>query len=69
MLINGSQANLAVLIFSSALAWASFLSVIFFISPQSAGALGVAILYVSAIIGLVSLSIALWQIIKLKKKN
>ncbi|OGD41958.1 hypothetical protein A2567_00065 [Candidatus Azambacteria bacterium RIFOXYD1_FULL_42_11] len=74
MLISTRQAYFLALIFSSVLAWFSFFSIIFFVSPQSAGALGVVVLYASAAAGLISLSIVLyqvvknsWQIIKLKK--
>ena len=69
MLISEKQAYLAVLIFSSILAWASFFSVIFLTNPSGAGVLGITILYASAAVGLASLSIILWQIIKQEKKN
>lgn len=69
MLISTRQAYLSVLVFSSILAWASFFGIIFFTNPQSAGILGVAVLYASAAVGLACLFVILWQIIKLKKKN
>lgn len=69
MLVSAKQAYLTALVFSSIFAWASFLSIIFFINPQSAGLFGVIILYLSGAAGLSTLSIILWQIIKLKKKN
>ena len=67
MLIGARHAYLIALIFSSVLAWVSFFGIIFFTNPAGAGALGIAILYASATVGLASLSIVLWQIIKMKK--
>ena len=67
MLISEKQAYLAALIFSSVLAWASFLSIIFFVSPQNAGILGIAILYISAVTGLAGFFIILWQLLNRKK--
>ena len=67
MLIDMGRAYLLALIFSSVLAWSSFFGTIFFVSPADAGALGIVILYASAAIGLVSLSIVLWQLINRKK--
>lgn len=61
MLIDQKQAYLAALIFSSVLAWASFFSIIFFVSPQSAGALGIVVLYSAFTIGFVSLALFMWQ--------
>lgn len=67
MLIDMARAHLLALIFSSVLAWASFFGIIFFTNPQSAGRLGIAVLYLSGALGLAGLFIILWQIIKLKK--
>lgn len=67
MLINGSRLSLAVLIFSSALAWVSFLGIIFFVNPKSAGILGVVVLYISLIVGFLSLILILWQLLNRKK--
>lgn len=67
MFIDSGRAYLLALIFSSILAWASFFGVVFFTNPQSAGILGVAVLYASAAVGLACLPFILWQIMKLKK--
>ena len=66
MLISEKQAYLAALIFSIILAWSSFFSIIFFTNPQSAGVLGVAILYIGLTVGLSGLFIILRQTIKWK---
>ncbi|MEK7578865.1 MAG: hypothetical protein AAB789_01580 [Patescibacteria group bacterium] len=67
MLKDSRQTRLVVLIFANVLIWASFLSIIFFTNPKSAGGLGVAVLYASFIIGLMCLMFFLWQLIKRKK--
>lgn len=69
MLIDTGRAYFIAFIFSTILAWSSFFGVIFFTNPQSAGVLGIAILYISVAIGSIGLLIISWQIIKLKKKN
>lgn len=68
MLIDSGKVYIIALIFANILAWASFLSIIFFTNPQNTGKLGVAVLYFSGTLGLAGLPIILWQIIKLKKK-
>lgn len=67
MLIDQKQAYLLALIFSSFLAWASFFGIIFFTNPQGAGALGIAVLYASAVMGIVSLSLILCQVVKIRQ--
>jgi len=67
MILDRQRAYLLALIFSSVLAWASFFSVIFFTNPQSAGTLGVAVLYASATIGLASLALILRQVVKIRQ--
>ena len=66
MLIDTKQAYLAALIFSSILAWSSFFSIIFFTNPQSAGILGVAVLYIGLAVGLAGLFIILLSAIRWK---
>jgi len=68
MLKDSRQACLIALIFANVLAWASFLSIIFFTNPKNAGMLGVIVLYASFAIGLICLTLFLWQLIILKKK-
>ena len=68
MLKDNRQARLIALIFANVLAWASFLSIIFFTNPKSAGRLGVVVLYASFTVGLICLILFLWQLIILKKK-
>jgi len=68
MLMSMNRAYLAILIFSSILAWASFFSIIFFTNPQSAGILGVFIVYVSLTVGLAGLIVFLVHLVILKKK-
>ena len=67
MLVREKQAYLAVLIFSSILVWSSFFSIIFFTNPQGAGVFGIVILYASAAIGFVSLSLVLCQVVKIRQ--
>ena len=67
MLINAKQAYLLALIFSSILAWASFLGIIFFINPADAGIFGAIVLYVSFSVGAGSFGIIIWQLINRKK--
>ena len=68
MLKDSRPARLIALIFANVLAWASFLSIIFFTNPKSAGRLGVVVLYASFMVGLICLILFLWQLIILKKK-
>jgi len=68
MLKDSKQARLFALVFANALAWASFLSIIFFTNPKSAGRLGVVVLDASFAIGLICLTLFLWQLIILRKK-
>ena len=68
MLRDGDKTYLFALIIASILAWASFLSIIFFTNPQSAGLFGVMVLYISFIVGLISVILSLWQLIILRKK-
>ena len=67
MLKDSRQVGLVALIFANILAWASFLSIIFFTNPQSAGRLGVIVLYASFIVGLICLMLFLWQFLNRKK--
>ena len=67
MIIDSEHAYIIALIFGSVLAWFSFFSIIFFTNPQSAGILGVAVLYVSLAVGLAGFFIFLWQLLNLKK--
>jgi len=68
MFISGNKANLFALFFAAILAWASFFSIIFLTNPKSAGAFGVAVLYASFVLGLISLTLIAWQLRILKKK-
>ncbi|MDO8676142.1 MAG: hypothetical protein Q7K16_00555 [Candidatus Azambacteria bacterium] len=67
MLIGIRQAYLLALIFSTILAWSSFFGIVFFTNPQSAGVFGVSILYISLVVGFLSLLLILWQLMKRKK--
>ena len=67
MLIDSGKAYIIALIFANILAWASFLSIIFFTNPQSAGVFGVIVLYISLVIGFLSLILILWQFLNRKK--
>ena len=67
MLKDSRLACLIALIFANVLAWASFLSIIFFTNPKSAGMLGVVVLDASFVIGLICLVLFLWQLINWKK--
>lgn len=67
MLKDSKQARLFALVFANVLAWASFLSIIFFANPKSAGRLGVVVLYISLVVGFLSLVLILWQLINWKK--
>lgn len=69
MLTGGEKTQVFALFFTTILAWASFLSIIFFTNPQGAGIFGVYVIYASAVLGLTGLLTILWKIIKLKKKN
>ena len=68
MFISGNKANLFALFFAAILAWASFFSIIFLTNPENAGAFGVAVLYASFTLGLISLTLITWQLRILKKK-
>jgi len=68
MLKDSRQVCLVALIFANILVWASFLGIIFFTNPKSAGRLGVIVLYASLAIGLICLTLFLWQLIILRKK-
>ena len=67
MLKDSKRVRLFALILANVLVWASFLSIIFFTNPKSAGRLGVVVLYASFAIGLICLILFLWQLIILKK--
>ena len=67
MKIGGEQAYFSALILANILAWASFLSIIFFTNPKSAGTLGVIILYVSFAAGLVGIGLLIWQAVKIRR--
>ncbi len=67
MLKDSRQACLIALILANVLAWVSFLSIIFFTNPKSAGMLGVVVLDASFVIGLICLVLFLWQLINWKK--
>ena len=69
MLKDSRLVRLVALIFANILACTSFLGIIFFTNPESAGKLGIVILYVSFAIGLICLIFFLWQLINWKKKN
>ena len=62
------KGRLAALIFATVLAWASFFSIIFLTNPENAGTFGVAVLYASFTLGLISLTLITWQLRILKKK-
>jgi len=68
MLKDSKQARLFALIFANVLAWASFLSIIFFTNPKSAGGLGTVVLGASFIIGVICLTLFLWQLAIMRKK-
>lgn len=67
MLKDSRRACLIALISANVLAWVSFLSIIFFTNPKSAGRLGIVVLDASFAIGLICLILFLWQLIKWKK--
>lgn len=66
MFVGNEKTQMFALFFATILAWSSFFSVIFFTNPQSAGKLGVIILYSSSILGLASLLMILCQIVKIR---
>ena len=67
-MINSTvRPHLIVLIIASILAWSSFLSIIFFTNPQSAGVFGVIVLYISLVVGFLSFILILWQLLNRKK--
>ena len=67
MKIDMTRAYLLALIFSSVLAWASFLGIIFFTNPADTGILGVIILYVGFSVGAGSFGLIIWQLLNRKK--
>ena len=68
MFISGDKTHLFALFFATVLAWASFFSIIFLTNPENAGAFGIGVLYISFILGLISLTLFVWQLRILKKK-
>ena len=67
MLIDMGRAYLLALIFSSVLAWSSFLGIIFYTNPADAGIFGVIILYVGFSVGAGSFGLIIWQLLNRKK--
>ncbi len=62
------KGRLVALIFANILAWVSFLSTTFLTNPRSAGALGAVVLCISFTLGLICLTLVIWQL-KILKKN
>ncbi len=62
------KAGLTALILTNILGWSSFFAIIFLTNPESAGTFGVAVLYLSFAIGLISAALLIWRVKTLKKK-
>ena len=68
MLKSIGRVHLVALFLANILVWSSFLTVILFTNPKSAGMFGVVVLGASFVTGLICLTLFLWQLIILRKK-